>query len=315
MDNKDCRLVRFSEGLQMMMEPIMEYMLDILCVSCHYSLRYICSDEFLQTYSMNEDLNQYVFKLKQTSPEKMIEEFTREYLYVGNDGKYNHSPQESSIMTYQPDKLLWKNMLYLWKDYLRVHKYPLNLYHPQCKKIICEMFPQYYNEEQDTFIDIGSSKMPMVQKFLTFWSETIIDDSQIHMELEVYEIAILFRIWLRVLKKRDSKLNENQIVNILNYYLPEIELVNNTFYHKKCVLWDKDNDIELALTHFIDSTKQSSFSIYEAYGFYCRLFSEKNKKNKEKVLLVSKSYFEKYIIHKKNGTNGFFEVWDKITEN
>ena len=110
---------------------------------------------------------------------------------------------------------------------------------------------------------------------------------------------------------------------------------NKYIYNIRCVLWDKQQDIEYALEqlketvlskyrhpseennqktiqiissygsfeplqhNYATSSHQhnntsgySNISIYDAYVWYCKYYSEKKQNN----MLVSKSYFERYII-------------------
>ena len=53
-------------------------------------------------------------------------------------------------------------------------------------------YPEKYDESSDTFSSLGSSQIPLIQKFLTFWDETVIEDGQPYAELEMEEIATLF---------------------------------------------------------------------------------------------------------------------------
>lgn len=253
--NNDCRVVPILENLQIdkIVQPIA---LDILCVACHYSNRYQSSDAFLLNYHETH-LVDYVMKLKQPA-ELVIREFAAEYFHVSNKS------------------ITWKNMLYLWKEYLRVHSYPANLYFPTIKKTMMLIFPF----DEQGLIGIGSSHMPIVNRFVAFWTETVVDDVQ---ELEIEEIAVLFRMWLAS-KFRKETLSDTQIIDLLTYYFPEVELQNQKFVkNKRCLLWDKDLDIEMSL-----NAQGPPWN--EPYAFYCKL---------GKKLVVSKSYFETYMMNRK----------------
>jgi|LauGreDrversion4_1035100.scaffolds.fasta_scaffold76842_1 hypothetical protein len=301
MDNKDCRIVPIFDGIDTTLsESFKEHILDILCVAAHYSKRYSSSDDYIKVYNTDDDLSNYVLKLCHTTPEKMLEEFTQEYLYIiGNEDKQvNSSPIDNYILQCNRTDIIgksdisWKSMLFLWKDYLRVHKYPLNLYQPICKQILTRnLLARHYNEMADMFSGIGSSKMPTINRFLKFWSETIIDDFEDHTELEIDEIWNLFRDWLnRYYNKSKVNLKDGEIIDILRYYYPEIEIENEKFiYKKKCILWDKDVDIDTAMSTIKKTCKDENknVSIYDAYNYYCKMFKCK--------LCVSKPYFEKYM--------------------
>jgi hypothetical protein len=81
-------------------------------------------------------------------------------------------------------------------------------------------------------------------------------------------------------------------------------------YRVRCNLWDKGMDIHVALEHLRDIQNTvpttnttrvhtpSLISIYDAYEFYCKFYSTPNSNSnmKTKNFLVSKSYFEKFIL-------------------
>jgi hypothetical protein len=365
-DNKDCRLMRVQENIKTdifwakdIFSPIA---LDILCVACHYSVRYIDSDQYLLQHSNEEEIISHVFRLRDTTIENMIEQFIQEYLFIirgdcirgdgiRGDGirgeeddkkkrdssafsspssSISSSPQEMyfiqlqekntiPILSQKPSQnISWKNMLFLWKQFLHKHHFPLNLYQPLIKPklISSSFFESYYLFDTDTFIGIGSSQLPIIQQFLKFWNETMVfteeSESSFSSELEINEIAILFRIWIRggssnrVNKKELGYLNETKIIDILSFFFSDIEIIQNKFiYHLSCSLWDKNNDIQMALremnrspSFLPDSETYSAIdisagsSINSAYLFYCKFFSSIPP---EKRLIVSKSYFEKYM--------------------
>jgi len=312
MDNKSCRLVSISDGIEdSVSEYFKQHILDLLCVACHYSNRYNSSDDFIKIYNTDDKLAEYVFKVYNTNAESMIQEFTKEYCYIiGNQNAVSSSPIDHYIIqcsdkntTTKPDSLKdasqqisWKSMLYLWKDYLKIHKYPLNLYQPLCKQILTQnVFNTYYDSATDVFTGIGSSKMPNIYRFLKFWSETIIDDCQEHVELEIDEIIDLFRTWSNKLyQKRRLNLTEETVMDILKYYYPDIEIVEDKYiYKKRCTLWDKDMEIEAALASLKETCieENTTISLYDAYKYYCSFFQNQ--------ICVSKSYFEKYIASQK----------------
>ena len=92
------------------------------------------------------------------------------------------------------------------------------------------------------------------------------------------------------MKKRKVNLTEETIIDILKYYHPDIEIVDDKYiYKKRCTLWDKDMDIEAALVSLKETCTEenNTLSLYDAYTGYCNCFQNQ--------IRVSKSYFEKYI--------------------
>ena len=314
----DCRMIRVLPMIehQSWSESTLKYCgLDMLCVACHYSYKYGCSDDYVNDFSQDVDMQQSVFRLKNTKPEEIISQFVQEYLINFRGGGEDNtqllpasiSPPEEYFMQCKimektnDHSLSLKQMQYLWKEYLDLHNYPIGLYTSFCKKTLTDtIFPLQYNAQQDIFVDVGSSQLPLIQKFLKFWAETALEDPNEYAELESEEIGILFRNWIESpypqpnsQRKKKYLLKENKIVDILSYFHPELEIVKDKYIiHTRNVLWDKDMDIELALTTLREEGKCSTMSLYNAYLAYCKYHSISVK---SKPLLVSKSYFERYV--------------------
>ncbi len=345
----DCRMIHVLPMIehQSWCESTLKYCgLDMLCVACHYSHKYGCSDDYANDFSQDIEMQQYVFRLKYTKSDEIISQFVQEYLINFRGGGGGDNPtQILSVSASPPEEYCLKNaantsdhslslkqMQYLWKEYLDIHNYPIGLYNFICKKTLTEtIFPLQYSAELDIFVDVGSSQLPLIQKFLKFWSETAIDDPNEYAELESEEVGILFRNWIQFqhqqqpashsLRKKKYLLKEDKIVDILNYFHPELEIVKDKYIiHKRNLLWDKDVDIELALSNLREgNTGSKTMSLYNAYLFYCKFYSSSQSnihETKTKPLLVNKSYFERYVRAKygvyldENDT--FFDVWYSV---
>jgi hypothetical protein len=311
--------------------------LDILCVALHYSRKYSSSDDYIMDKSNNREFTQYILDLKTTTPLEKLQQFIKEYINV-YDNEDDHemekeqpmlltssSPPEESFLlnhlkTWGPVKTLsWGEIQYLWKEFLQNHKLPPNLYQTVYKKLLTETcFPGKYSAEKDAFSQLGSSHIPLIQKFLKFWNETTIEDSSSYVELEIEEITTLFGRWIKNSGKKNQKylIKESKIVDILSYFKPELEIVDNKYiYHVRNILWDKDMDIEIALGTLKDKADirgGANITLYDAYLYYCK-FHHTNLEDGKKTLLTSKSYFEKYVFHQYgsylNQNNAFIEDW------
>ena len=310
-NEKDSRLINILSTVKNSAwcdETISYCALDILCVACHYSNKYKCADDYINDFSQDMELQNYVFHLKTHSPQEIVSQFTKEYLFNLKEHEkdiVSVSPQEEHFLQIKLlDKtesagLSWKHMQYLWKMFLDIHHYPMGLYSGAiCKKYLIENYKAQYNEQEDMFCDMGSSQIPLIQKFLKFWDETSIEDTKEYSELESEEISMLFRNWLHFdqhHKKSKYLLKENKIMDILSYFHPELEIVNEkNVMRTRNLLWDKDMDIELALSH-LKENGYVNLSVYEAYNHYTKFHTNHLTENRMKPLLVSKSYFEKYI--------------------
>lgn len=336
-DNVHCRLLRIQETIKtdnIWVDTISQISLDLLCVACHYSLRYESSDNYVLEMANDVELHKRVFKIKKSTPESLIRQFAKEYLFVvmtqSNQTIQNIMPNNvstsyvstpggvyggsmssigsnfmSSVGSITQESLphtntnnsnvriTWKNMYYLWKLYLHYNGLPLNIFQSSLKPILTQVvFPNQYRAEEDVFIGVDSLKLPTIQKFHQFWNEMMVTDEE-ESDLEIEEINSLFRIWTQ--QNGRHSLNESQILDIITYYYPEVEIEKNKYVQKtRCLLWDKGMDIQLAIEEKkkMDGGSDSN-TITDSYLFYCKYFSgDKKKKN----LLVNKSYFEKYVV-------------------
>jgi hypothetical protein len=208
-----------------------------------------------------------------------------------------------------------------------------------------QLFADKYQVETDTFIGLTSIHLPTIQKFLSFWEETIVvDDTQENMEFEVEELCFLFKYWQETRERGNVVLiSDTEMLDLITFYFPGVSVENAKYvYGIRCGLWDKQQDIYVAMEQLKESIRlkyyptsekneteneemeeplpvprvlpivssygtfepehvvcppspqsdgMSNISIYDAYVWYCKFYSERGVKNK-----VSKSYFEKYLV-------------------
>jgi hypothetical protein len=304
----DCRVLKINDCVknESVWNPIVnQHALDIICVACHYSIRYSSADDFVY-YSSNDDvLMNSVFYLKNTTPNELVKTFIREYLDINRNAELvNVLNIEGPV--YRSAQITWKNMQYLWKQYLDSKNLPTILFMQNLKGLLIENLGAYYKEDQDTFVGISSRFLPAIQKFLLFWGETMVVD-ETESDLEIEEVLVLFRRW----NDAPSTMNDKQIIDLIIHFFPNVEIERDKYISKlRCSLWDKALDIQIALTHLKETIREKytqnsngrsstpqpnvnvNVSIYDAYLFYCKYYSNDEFPNK---LKVSKSYFEKYV--------------------
>jgi hypothetical protein len=304
----DCRVLKINDCVknESVWNPIVnQHALDIICVACHYSIRYSSADDFVY-YSSNDDvLMNSVFYLKNTTPNELVKTFIREYLDINRNAELvNVLNIEGPV--YRSAQITWKNMQYLWKQYLDSKNLPTILFMLNLKGLLIENLGAYYKEDQDTFVGISSRFLPAIQKFLQFWGETMVVD-ETESDLEIEEVLVLFRRW----NDAPSTMNDKQIIDLIIHFFPNVEIERDKYISKlRCSLWDKSLDIQIALTHLKETIREKytqnsngrsstpqpnvnvNVSIYDAYLFYCKYYSNDEFPNK---LKVSKSYFEKYV--------------------
>jgi hypothetical protein len=271
---KECRMIPKLKSERIDLGQIS--LLDILCVACHYSVRYENADIYL---CRDTDLERRVMKLTNAIPEEIVAKFMEEYITESEDKKI---------------QMTWQNMFYLWKMFLQSHQYPTNLFQSNVKMILTNN--PSYKSDGDFFIGLASSQLPNIQFFLRFWNETMTPD-ELETDLEIEEIATLFRKWG---KWKNGFLQEESILDVITHFFPDIEIENRKYIHRvHCSLWDKTMDIQLALQELAAASMVEKnqtpglLSIYDAYLFYCKFYSNTSKKT---PFLVSKSYFDKYMM-------------------
>jgi hypothetical protein len=325
-DYSNCRLVKINTNIKnecVWVSLINNYMLDLICVACHYSIRFNNSDDYVNNYSSHHLFTQNVFYLKDIQPIDMVNKFIDEYLQITSSSTNAKNILSNQLFTNKENdkdkgslvratQITWKNMQYLWKKFLDSKELPNIMFLQTLKNLLLERLNDYYDENMDSFIGICSEHLPSIQQFIQFWSETIsIDENEIDFEID--EIIIIFKQWCETKREISSTLNDKQILDLISYYYPDIEIEKDKYICKiKCSLWDKQIDIQVALDNLKDTMRLKYYneynnvsnyervtspidgrniSIYDAYNYYCRFFSTINGK-----LIVSKSYFEKYIM-------------------
>jgi len=237
-------------------------------------------------------------------PDLLITTFITEYLDITLPDKNTISnivPENQDGVIRAP-QITWKNMQYLWKHFLDTKNLPPIMFLNTFKCALQQKLSIYYSEDQDSFIGICSKHLPAIQKFLYFWNETIVLDST-ECDFEIEEIVSLFKKWCNINNIGSINMNDKQIIDLIQYFFPTIEIERDKYISGICCgLWDKQQDIQTALDsmkELIRSKKSNTgvsspglnhhISIYDAYTYYCKFFSSGSS------LIVSKTYFEKYI--------------------
>ena len=255
--------------------------LDLLCVSAHYSNRYENSDAFIQL-NADEDLKNYFYYLKNTTQQEIVHSFSSNFL--------------QPVHNMNDVKLCWKNLHFIWKQFLSNNHLPNMIYSNTLKNILKKKYA--YDNESDSFINITSKYLPIESDFIKFWEKTIQNtSSQFDNELEIDEVCSLFKIWVKNCGEEllsNGTISEENVVKILKHFFPETEIMEDKYIlNVSCSLWNKNADIEKSFSFIKNTIKTSEFSslpvisIEEVYNLYC-----KHNNNK---CVVSKRYFEKYM--------------------
>ena len=276
--------------------------LNILCVACHYSKRYTNSDNFIMNSCSDNRLTERVMFVARTDKDKLINDFIETNIDKHEGQVIQNKTNKNTLIT-------WKNMLYLWKQFLEKKTLPSIIFLHSLKTKLVERLKDYYNEETDCFDHLCSKNLPSIQKFIDFWNTTMYEDMN-ETDLEIDEIVMLFKRWSGT-GNVNVILNEEQIIDLLAYYFPSIEIEENKFIHGfRNILWDKQLDIQSAIDNYKRSMRNNHISssgitetrtmspsihphvnIYDMYSYYCKFMHSNSQ-----TLIVNKSYFEKFIL-------------------
>ena len=274
----NCRLIRMNDNFssEYWRELLKRIGLNLLCVSAHYSNRYYSSDNFLNTRS-DEELTNYVYTLKNTTQEGLIDNFIAEFIEKTSDDF----------------RVEWKNLHFVWKQFLSSSNLPNVIFSNNLKNYLKDKIQ--FDEESDSFIGITSKYLPVYKDFIQFWSETITTSTSpdFENEIEIDEISSLFKLWT----KSKSILSEENIIKILKHFFSS-EIVEDKFVlNVISSIWNKSNDIEISIPYIKDQIKENHklalISFDDLYGFYHKYCSNNSIK-----FVVSKRYFEKYLYFK-----------------
>ena len=298
---ENCRLIKINENFSngVWREILKKIGLDLLCVAAHYSKRYETADKFIDNKS-DEELKSYVYYIKNTNPNNIVNEFCNKYI-IEATSEY---------------KMEWKNLHFLWKQFLSNYNLPNVIYSNTLKNLIKERY--LYNEDSDSFISITSKHLPVHSDFIKFWETTIIyNNSDANLlfdnnllfdtnllfdnELEIDELCSLFKFWAKQNSEvvmSNGNIGEENILKILKHFFPTVEIVEDKFVlNVTCCLWDKINDINVSFEYIKEQIKNEHtlalISFDDVYNYYYKFCNSNSFK-----FIVSKRYFEKYLYYK-----------------
>ena len=181
--------------------------LDLICVAVHYSKRYEGSDNFIENKS-DEELINYAYYLKNSNPGTIVTEFCSKYIIGGSNDV----------------QIEWKNLHFLWKQFLSSSNLPNIIYYNSLKNIFKDLYK--YNDQSDSFIGITSKYLPIQSDFIKFWEGTITNFNYVKLndfnhELEIDEICSLFKIWSKTtatLLFSNGNISEENVLKILKHF-------------------------------------------------------------------------------------------------
>lgn len=289
---ENCRLIKLNSNfsLDLWKNIIKNIGLNLLCVATHYSNRFQNSDNFIENHAEDEELKSYIFYVKSKNQLDIFNQFCNNFIELVTPAN-------------DVSKIEWRNIHFLWKQFIGQNNLPNILYSNTLKLFLKEKYS--YDEETDTFLSITSKYLPMVSEFIHFWQETITIsdnifeediDNDFENEIEIDELCRLFKMWMK--QNSSLKFNniyEENILKIVSHFYSNIDIIEDKFISNiQCSLWNKQKDINDALefikNYYKNDITSSLLCLDDAYNYYCKFVSSPSYK-----FIVSKRYFEKYL--------------------
>jgi hypothetical protein len=276
----NCRLIKTNDNHsnEYWREILKKSGLDLLCVATHYSNRYQNSDNFLNNHS-DEELTNYSYTIKNTSPCALMSRFFNDcFEYTTDDFKVE-----------------WKNIHFIWKQFLSNNNLPNVIFASVLKNYFTELHNVKYDEETDTFIGITSKYLPVYKEFIQFWNTTMVLTTcpVFENELEIDEISSLFKQW----SNNKNVLSEENIIKIIKHFFASEILEDKYVLNMTSNIWNKTNDIDNSIEYIKEQIKEKHKlalvgfdDLYQYYQTYCN--------NNSLKIVVNKRYFEKYLYYK-----------------
>ena len=255
----------------------------MLVVATHYSEQYTNADNYLLLSCDNLLLKDYCLYLVNNSIDKIVENFISCCIEVTNTVS-------------STSQINWNNMHYIWKQYISSLNIPNILYTTSLQQYLMK-YMQFTNE--DNHLNVSS--------FLLFWDKYItIEESDKEYDYEIEELCALYKSS----EYKNVSINENTMLNmIIHYFYQNIDIIENKYITNiKCSLWNKEDDINEHLNYFknMSSDKQNKkndlkndtylISFDDLYQKYRTYFRSKSIVEKKQIFIVSKQYFEKYLL-------------------
>jgi len=314
----NCRLIKVNENssIDIWKETLIKNGLDLICVATHYSNRYENSDNYLNTKA-DEELKNYSYYLKNVPQQEIISNFCSKCFQITNTNTNTNTNTDNDTNNNNSiTKIEWKNVHFIWKKFISTISLPNMIYSNTLKNLLKETFS--YDEASDSFINITSKYLPIESDFIKFWEKTIVIDDQntvinlntieentiFEEELEVDELCMLFKTWVKQNSEEtllsSGNISEENVVKILKHFFPNVEIIEDKFVlNISCTLWNKTKDIVKSFEYIKNEVKKNDFvaliSFDDAYNYYFKFCNSKSYK-----FIISKRYFEKYLYNKLN---------------
>jgi hypothetical protein len=286
------RLLKTSEASDTISCDIIKNMIndigiDLLVVASHYSDQYTNANNYLALYCDNSNVSDYSLYFVNNSIDNIIENFIKSCIEVTNT---------------IDSQISWSNMHFIWKQFIASLNIPNMLYASNLQQHLMKYIQFTNMEGHIIFIGVTSKYLPNVSSFLSFWNKYI-TIGEFDTEYEIDELCTLYKST----EFKNLNINDKSMLYMLSHFYPELEITDNKFITNiKCTLWNKVDDINEFINHYIATNKNKgtssstaneiliSFdSLYQKYRTY---YKSKSIVDKQPLFIVSKQYFENFIV-------------------
>jgi hypothetical protein len=325
-DYNDCRVITISDFVKVESvwnSIITQIGLDAICVACHYSERYGSSDNYALQYSNDADLINDVFYLKQNTTADIVKAFVSEFL---NQRIIADTLTRNTQITWRDMQYLWKNFLearrlpsfMFFQTFKTQLISSLSQYYNEttdsfigiCSKHLPEIqkFLAYWEET----IVVDENEMDFeIEEIIILFRKWCINNNETATNLNNKQILdVISHFYPELEIERDKYVSHirNTLWDKQLDIQVALENMKNSIREKNGQKNGEKNGEKNEQKNGEKSAQQiglqthsdrlqspslrNNISIYDAYRFYCKYYSNLNSVNK---LIVSKAYFEKYV--------------------
>ena len=263
------RLIYFNNNIKnksVWFSFMKENFLNFIVLCSHYSTRYVNAENYC--LQRNNSFKKEIYFLKNNTKEQVVNNFIQKYTDDCSGNKVHST-----------------DMQFLWNMFLKEKNIENIIYKVELENILRNKLT--YNSGH--YLNINTSYEDKIKVFKTFFDKHIIYDDD--DELEISEIHKIFQ------NNNECNINENLLEELIGHYTSYRSDDGKTIKNISCNLWNKQQEILEAFENKFNkmeisqSVTNNYISIYDTYILYCKYSNNNNK-----ILTVSKKYFEKYII-------------------
>lgn len=263
------RLIYFNNNIKnksVWFSFIKENFLNFIVLCSHYSTRYVNAENYC--LQRNNSFKNEIYFLKNNTKEQIVNNFIQKYTddYSGN-------------------KVHSTDMQFLWNMFLKEKNIENIIYKVELENILRNKLTY----SSGHYLNINTTYQDKIKVFKTFLDKYIIYDDD--DELEISEIHKIFQ------NNNEYNISENLLEQLINHYTSYRSEDGKTIKNISCNLWNKQQEILEAFenkfnkTEIVQGTLNNYITIFDTYILYCKYSNNNNK-----ILTVSKKYFEKYVI-------------------